>query len=61
LVTAKAVTLAASSRNSAGYQQLLAAVEQANPTGELAVITERCWPASTARPPPRRADTPIAA
>jgi DDE superfamily endonuclease len=28
------------SRNSAGYQQLLAAVEQANPTGEIAVVTD---------------------
>jgi hypothetical protein len=36
----QAVTLTASSRNSAGYQHLLAAVEQANPTGELAVITD---------------------
>jgi DDE superfamily endonuclease len=35
-----AVTLTAPSRNSAGYQQLLAAVEQANPTGELAVIAD---------------------
>jgi transposase-like protein len=34
------VTLAAPSRNSAGYQQLLAAVEQANPTGEIAVVTD---------------------
>jgi hypothetical protein len=29
----QAVTRATPSRNSAGYQQLLAAVEQANPTG----------------------------
>jgi DDE superfamily endonuclease len=36
----EAVTLTAPSRNSVGYQQLLAAVEQANPTGELAVITD---------------------
>ena len=36
----QAVTLTAPSRNSAGYQQLLAAVEQANPTGKLAVITD---------------------
>ena len=36
----QAVTLTAPSRNSAGYQQLLAAVEQANPTGEIAVITD---------------------
>jgi hypothetical protein len=35
-----AVTLTAPSRNSAGYQQFLALVEQANPTGELAVITD---------------------
>ena len=35
-----AVTLTAPSRNSAGYQQFLALVEQANPTGEIAVITD---------------------
>jgi transposase len=35
-----AVTLTAPSRNSAGYQQLLALVEAANPTGEIAVITD---------------------
>jgi hypothetical protein len=34
------VTLTAPSRNSVGYQQLLAAVEAANPTGEIAVITD---------------------
>jgi DDE superfamily endonuclease len=34
------VTLTAPSRDSAGYQRLLAAVERANPTGELAVITD---------------------
>jgi transposase len=55
----QAVTLTAPSRNSAGYQQLLAAVEQANPTGELAVITDnlsshssfstRTWLASHSR------------
>jgi DDE superfamily endonuclease len=36
----QAVTLTAPSRNLVGYQQLLAAVEQANPTGQLAVITD---------------------
>jgi hypothetical protein len=36
----QAVTLAGPFRNSLGYQQLLAAVEQANPTGEIAVITD---------------------
>jgi DDE superfamily endonuclease len=36
----QALTLTAPSRNSVGYQQLLAALEQANPTGELAVITD---------------------
>jgi DDE superfamily endonuclease len=36
----QAVTLAAPSRNSIGDQQLLAAVEQANPTGEIAAITD---------------------
>jgi hypothetical protein len=36
----QAVTLTAPSRNSAGDQQLLAAVEQANPTGEIAVSTD---------------------
>jgi len=36
----QAVTLTAPARNSAGDQQLLAAVELANPTGELAVITD---------------------
>jgi transposase len=34
------VTLTAPSRNSVGYQQLLAAVEAATPTGELVVITD---------------------
>ena len=34
------VTLTAPSRNSVGYQQLLQLVEQANPTGDLAVITD---------------------
>jgi hypothetical protein len=36
----QAVTLTAPSRNSVGYQQLLAAVELANPTGAIAVITD---------------------
>jgi hypothetical protein len=36
----QAVTLTAPSRNSVGYQRLLAAVEQAKPTGEIAVITD---------------------
>jgi hypothetical protein len=36
----QAVTLAAPSRNSAGYQQLLGLVEAANPTGKIAVITD---------------------
>jgi DDE superfamily endonuclease len=36
----RAVTLTAPSRNSVGYQQLLGLVEQANPTGEVAVITD---------------------
>jgi hypothetical protein len=35
-----AVTLTASSRNSVGYQQFLGLVEQANPTGKIAVITD---------------------
>ena len=35
-----ALTLTAPSRNSVGYQRLLAAVEQANPTGAIAVITD---------------------
>jgi hypothetical protein len=35
-----AVTLTAPSRNSVGYQQLLGAVEAANPTGQIAVITD---------------------
>ena len=34
------VTLTAPSRNSAGYQRLLAAVEAANPSGDLVVITD---------------------
>jgi transposase len=34
------VTLAAPSRNSVGYQGLLAAVETANPTGAIMVITD---------------------
>jgi hypothetical protein len=36
----QAVTRTAPSRDSLGYQRLLAAVEQANPTGELAVICD---------------------
>jgi transposase len=36
----QAVSLTAPSRNSTGYQRLLAAVEQANPTGAIAVITD---------------------
>jgi hypothetical protein len=36
----QAATLTAPSRDSVGYQQLLAAVEQANPTGAIAVITD---------------------
>jgi transposase len=36
----KTVTLTAPSRNSAGYQQLLTAVEAANPAGTIAVITD---------------------
>jgi transposase len=34
------VTMTAPSRNSAGYQQLLAAVETANPAGDIVVITD---------------------
>jgi hypothetical protein len=37
----QAVTLTAPSRNSSGYQQLLGLVEQANPTGEIAVIADQ--------------------
>jgi transposase len=36
----KTVTLTAPSRNSAGYQQLLATVEAANPAGTIVVITD---------------------
>jgi len=36
----QAVTLTAPSRNSVGYQQLLAAVETANPAGTIMVITD---------------------
>jgi hypothetical protein len=36
----RAVTLTAPSRNSAGYQRLLAAVETANPEGTIMVITD---------------------
>ncbi len=36
----QAVTLAAPSRNSVGYQQLLAAVEATNPDGAIMVITD---------------------
>jgi DDE superfamily endonuclease len=36
----QAVTLTAPSRDSIGYQQLLAAVELANPTGAVMVITD---------------------
>jgi DDE superfamily endonuclease len=36
----RAITLTAPSRDSAGYQQLLATVEADNPTGEVAVITD---------------------
>jgi DDE superfamily endonuclease len=34
------VTMTGPSRNSAGYQQLLAAVETANPAGDIVVITD---------------------
>jgi transposase len=34
------VTVAAASRNSVGYQEFLAQVEQANPTGKIIVITD---------------------
>jgi transposase len=34
------VTMTAPSRNSANWQRFLALVEQANPTGEIAVITD---------------------
>jgi transposase len=34
------VTVTATSRNSANYQQLLAQVEHANPTGQIVVITD---------------------
>jgi hypothetical protein len=55
----RVVTLTAPSRNSVGYQQLLATVEQANPTGQIAVITDNlsshssfstqaCWPTTRA-------------
>jgi hypothetical protein len=66
----QAVTLAAASRNSAGYQQLLAAVEQANPTGEIAVITDHRsshWrllhPSVAGQPPahPRQGFIPVGA
>jgi hypothetical protein len=36
----QAITLTAPSRNSVGYQQLLAAVETANPAGTIVVITD---------------------
>jgi hypothetical protein len=36
----RAITLTAPSRDSAGYQQLLATVEADNPTGEIAVIID---------------------
>jgi hypothetical protein len=36
----RTVTLTAASRNSIGYQQLLAAVETANPAGTIMVITD---------------------
>ncbi len=36
----QAVTMTAPSRNSIGYQRLLAAVETANPTGTIMVITD---------------------
>jgi DDE superfamily endonuclease len=36
----QAVTLTAPSRNSIGYQQLLAAVETANPAGTIVVVTD---------------------
>ena len=34
------VTMAASSRNSANYQRFLQAVEQANPYGQIVVVTD---------------------
>lgn len=36
----QAVTLTSASRNSAGWQRFLALLEQANPTGTIAVITD---------------------
>lgn len=36
----RAITLTAPARNTAGYLQLLAAIEQANPEGEVAVIMD---------------------
>jgi hypothetical protein len=35
-----AVTLTGPSRNSAGYQRLVAEVEAANPTGAIVVVTD---------------------
>jgi hypothetical protein len=43
------VTCTAPSRNSAHYQRFLWLVEQANPTGEVVVITDTC-PATPASP-----------
>jgi hypothetical protein len=46
----QAVTLTAPSRNSVGYQRLLAAVEQAKPTGKIAVITDNLQPLQLLHP-----------
>jgi hypothetical protein len=47
----QAITLTAPSRNSTGYQQLLAAVETANPAGTIVVITDNPSPATPAPAP----------
>ena len=50
------VTMTAPSRNSIGYQRLLGAVETANPTGTIMVITTTC-PATPAPAPARGSST----
>jgi hypothetical protein len=47
----QAITVTAPSRNSTGYQQLLAAVETANPAGTIVVITDNPSPATPAPAP----------
>jgi hypothetical protein len=46
----KALTLTAPSRNTKGYLRLLEAVAEANPTGDLYLITDNLFKATRVRP-----------